>query len=117
MLGSKPNIRLESSPKEHRFRPSIDVLFRSAASVYGRRTIGVLLSGMLRDGTSGLWQIRKHGGLTIAQDPSEAAYPEMPANAIEDNAVDEILPAREIGRRLVGLTTSDQPDQDKQPVG
>jgi chemotaxis response regulator CheB len=109
--------RLESSPKEHHFRPSIDVLFRSAASVYGRRTIGVLLSGMLRDGTSGLWQIRKHGGLTIAQDPSEAAYPDMPANAIEDNAVDEILPAREIGRRLIELTTSDQPDQrEKQPV-
>src|SRR5262249_12883983 len=109
--------RLESSPKEHRFRPSIDVLFRSAASVYGRRTIGALLSAMLRDGTSGLWQSRKRGGVTIRKAPSEGAYPEMPANAIEDNAVDEILLAREIGRCLIELTTSDRPDErEKQSV-
>ena len=106
---------LRAVQKEHQFRPSIDVLFRSAASVYGRRTIGVLLSGLLRDGSAGLWQIRKHGGVTIAQDPSDAAFPDMPANAIEDDAVDEILPACEIGPYLIGLTT--RPDQrEKQPV-
>src|SRR5262249_11903255 len=66
--------RLENSPKENMFRPSIDVLFRSAAYVYGYRAIGVIVSGMLRDGAAGLWQIKKRGGMCIAQDPEEAQY-------------------------------------------
>ena len=62
-------IRLEASPRESRARarPSIDVLFRSAASVYGKRVVGVVLTGLLDDGMAGLWQIQRRGGITIVQ--------------------------------------------------
>src|SRR5215467_4483241 len=75
-------MRVEHSPREVGFRPSINALFRSAAAVYGRRVAGVLLSGLREDGAAGLWQIKKHSGITIVQDPSEAAFPSMPEAAI-----------------------------------
>jgi chemotaxis response regulator CheB len=96
-------MRLEKSPAENLTRPSIDVLFRSAAAAYGRRMIGVLLSGTLRDGTAGLWQIKKRGGVAIVQDPSEAEYSGMPRNAIENVSVDYVLPAGSIGGKLTEL--------------
>jgi two-component system chemotaxis response regulator CheB len=68
-------MRLEASPEVSRARPSVDVLFRSPALSYGRKVIGVVLTGMLNDGTAGLWQIKKHGGISIVQDPSEADLP------------------------------------------
>lgn len=96
--------RLERSPKESRFRPSIDVLFRSAAQVYGRRAVGILLSGVSGlDGIAGLWQIKKRGGLTIVQDPSQALHPELPREAIEEVRVDLVLPVQEIALKLVEL--------------
>jgi two-component system chemotaxis response regulator CheB len=72
MLVERGVIRLERSPIESRARPSVDALFRSAALAYGRRVVGVVLSGLLSDGSVGLWQIRRHGGIAIAQDPGEA---------------------------------------------
>jgi chemotaxis response regulator CheB len=99
--------RLEKGPKENFFRPSIDVLFRSAAAVYGRRTIGVLVSGMLRDGTAGLWQIKKHGGICIVQNPQEAQYPGMPQSALDSDAVHLVLPIEDISLKLIDLTTVD----------
>jgi chemotaxis response regulator CheB len=96
-------MRLERSPAENLTRPSIDVLFRSAAADYGRRVIGVLLSGTLRDGTAGLWQIKKRGGVVIVQEPSDAEYPGMPRNAIENVGVDYVLPTSSIGDKLVEL--------------
>jgi chemotaxis response regulator CheB len=95
--------RLEISPKESFARPSIDVLFRSAAANYGRRVVGVLLSGTLNDGTAGLWQIKKRGGIAIVQQPSEAEFPGMPGNAIANVAVDYVLRANAIGEKLVEL--------------
>jgi chemotaxis response regulator CheB len=97
-------IRVESSPRESAFQPSINALFRSAASAYGQRVIGVVLTGMLYDGAAGLWQIRKHGGVAIVQDPADAQYPEMPENAIRSLVVDHVLPLDKIGEALIELT-------------
>lgn len=80
----EPNrLRLTKGPRENRFRPAIDPLFRSAAQVYGPAAIGVILTGNLGDGVAGLWAIRRLGGVTIVQDPAEAAFPSMPLNAVE----------------------------------
>ena len=97
-------IRMERSPIENRFRPSVDVLFRSAASAYGRQVVGIVLTGLLNDGTAGLWQIKKRGGITIVQDPVDAQCPSMPQSAIDNVAVDYVLPIEKIPQKLVELT-------------
>jgi two-component system chemotaxis response regulator CheB len=101
-------------PKENRFRPSIDALFRSAAYAYGPRVIGVVLTGYLDDGTSGLWSVQQMGGVTIVQDPQEAQFPAMPANALEAVAVDYIVSLASLAPLLTRLTT--EPAPAKQPV-
>lgn len=95
------HLHLSRGPKENLARPAIDVLFRSAAEVYGAQVIGVLLSGMLNDGSSGLWTIGQCGGRTLVQHPEEAEYPEMPLSALRHVAVAQPLRAGEIGPRLV----------------
>ena len=97
-------VRLERSPKETHVRPSIDVLFRSAALSYGRRVIGVVLTGMLYDGVSGLWEIKKRGGVAIAQDPNEAQYSDLPRSAIDNGFVDYVLPLEAIAEKISHLT-------------
>jgi two-component system chemotaxis response regulator CheB len=97
------HIRLVHGPKENRARPAIDPLFRSAAANYGRRAIGVLLSGTLDDGTAGLRAIKQAGGITVVQDPAEALYPSMPESAIYKNSIDHILKAGEIAQLLQQL--------------
>jgi two-component system chemotaxis response regulator CheB len=77
-------------------RPSIDVLFESAADVYHERIIGVILTGANRDGSRGLSRIKSLGGLTIVQDPSDAESRSMPEAAIKATQVDRILPLAEI---------------------
>jgi two-component system, chemotaxis family, protein-glutamate methylesterase/glutaminase len=104
LLLEKGRVRVTRGPKENRFRPAVDPLFRSAALAYGARVIGIVLSGALDDGTAGLWAIKQQGGLAIAQDPADAEVPSMPANAISAVKVDYITPAGEIGdliKRLV----------------
>jgi chemotaxis response regulator CheB len=98
-------LHLDRGPKECAARPSIDVAFRSAASAYGRRVIGVILSGMTADGSAGLWQIKKRGGIAIAQDPDDALWPAMPRSAIASVAIDYCLPLSQIGPKLVALTS------------
>jgi two-component system chemotaxis response regulator CheB len=84
-------------------RPSIDVLFESVADSFGPRAIGVLLTGMSRDGTAGLLRIKERGGLAVVQDPVSAEGPTMPSSAIASVAVDRILPLRDIAPFLVEL--------------
>jgi two-component system chemotaxis response regulator CheB len=97
------SIALSVDGKVNFSRPSIDVLFESAAVVWGEAVIAVLLSGASSDGTSGMLSIRATGGVTIAQDPACAEYPLMPQSAMDARAVGEVLPAGEIGGRLVWL--------------
>src|ERR1043166_4920194 len=102
----EPNrVRVTRGPKENRFRPAIDPLFRSAAQTYGPRVIGVILTGYLDDGTAGLWTVKQLGGTTIVQDPSDALIPFMPQNALAHVKVDYCLPLAEIAPLLVRLTS------------
>ncbi|MEP0871121.1 chemotaxis protein CheB [Trichocoleus desertorum AS-A10] len=84
-------------------RPSIDVLFESAADAYGARGIGVILTGSGRDGAQGLARIKARGGLAIVQDPKTSESRMMPEAAIATTAVDWILPLADIAPRLIHL--------------
>jgi len=99
------HVAVKKGPKENRFRPSIDALFRSAAYTCGPGAIGVVLSGMLDDGTSGLWSVERLGGTTVIQEPNEARFEDMPRSAMNYVRVDHNLPSTQIGAligRLVG---------------
>jgi two-component system chemotaxis response regulator CheB len=104
LLVEKGKVLVKKGPKENRFRPSIDALFRSAAYNYGSRVNGLVLSGLLDDGTSGLWSVKRQGGTTIIQDPSDADFPQMPQNVIEFVDVDHSVPIAEMGVLLNQLT-------------
>ena len=103
LLVSEGRIRLGTGPKENRHRPAVNVLFRSAALAYGPRVIGVVLTGALDDGVSGLWDIKQRGGTTMVQEPSSALYPDMPRNALENVPVDYIAPLEELATLLTDL--------------
>jgi two-component system chemotaxis response regulator CheB len=103
LLVTPDRVVVAHGPKENNFRPSVDVLFRSAAYHYGSRAIGVVLSGMLSDGSSGLYAIRRLGGVAAVQDPEEALYGSMPVSALQRVDIDFALPAAEIGGMLQAL--------------
>jgi two-component system, chemotaxis family, protein-glutamate methylesterase/glutaminase len=100
---------------ENGFRPSIDVLFRSAAVNYAERTIGIILSGMLDDGVTGMLMIRRCGGVCIIQDPSEAEYGDMPLNVMEKMEPDYTAPVATIGN-LVMEELKKQPEPVQPPA-
>jgi two-component system chemotaxis response regulator CheB len=83
---------LSRGPRENWTRPAIDPLFRSAAKSCGPRVIGTVLTGRLNDGTAGLYQIREAGGISIVQDPADAAFPEMPSSALRYAGADHCVP-------------------------
>jgi two-component system, chemotaxis family, protein-glutamate methylesterase/glutaminase len=93
-------IALSEGPSENGHRPAINALFRSVALHFGPRAVGVLLSGVLDDGTLGSAAIRSRGGTTIAQSPADALFPAMPLNAIDAGVVDRQVGALEAGRLL-----------------
>ncbi|HEY1241216.1 MAG TPA: chemotaxis protein CheB [Bryobacteraceae bacterium] len=105
LILAENHVHISRGPKEGLQRPSINVTFRSAARSYGKRVIGVLLSGMLDDGASGLWEIARQGGVTIVQDPDEARFPSMPVNALRDAPVDFRVRAAEIAPLLRSLVS------------
>jgi two-component system chemotaxis response regulator CheB len=113
LLIEQGRMRLSHGPKENRHRPAVDVLFRSAAWIYGPRTVGVVLSGMMEDGTAGLWAIKSCGGMAIVQDPADADYPGMPANAQANVDVDHCLPADQIGELLAKTCRQSAPAAQK----
>jgi len=97
MLVKDNKFILGGGPEENRYRPSIDVLFRSAAVEYSSYAIGIILSGMLDDGTSGMWAIKRSGGTCMVQDPNQAEYPDMPLSVINNMEVDHVCLLEEIG--------------------
>jgi two-component system, chemotaxis family, protein-glutamate methylesterase/glutaminase len=84
-------------------RPSIDVLFESAADAYGAGVIGIILTGANDDGALGLARIKRRGGVALVQDPAGAARRNMPEAAIAATVADAILPLEEIGKFVYGL--------------
>jgi two-component system, chemotaxis family, protein-glutamate methylesterase/glutaminase len=84
-------------------RPSVDVLFESAAEAYGNRVIGVILTGANEDGAAGLARIKELGGVAVVQDPRTAERDEMPTAALEATSADAVLPLEEIGKFIYGL--------------
>ncbi|MDB5191104.1 MAG: hypothetical protein JWQ96_667 [Segetibacter sp.] len=102
-------------PAENRWRPSIDVLFRSAAANYGSRAIGIILTGYLNDGTSGMAAIKKSGGHCIVQDPNEAEYPDMPLSVIENMEVDYCVKLADIGAIIRKISNKEVNDSNTVP--
>jgi len=101
-------IRLDQGPKENHTRPAADPLFRSAASIYGSRVIGIILTGGGSDGTQGLIAIEQAGGLAIVQDPGDARDPSMPMSALLDDNPDLCLPLSEIPGVIIRLSSVSQ---------
>src|SRR5262245_54507151 len=96
-------LHLSVGARENNTRPAIDPLFRSAAVCCGSRTIGVVLTGYLDDGSSGLRAIKRCGGITVVQDPGDAAYPDMPRSALAKVTVDHVVSLADMPGLLVDL--------------
>ena len=109
-------VRLTRGPRENRHRPAIDPLFRSAALAYGSRVIGVILTGALDDGTAGLLAIKRHGGITLVQDPHEALFTGMPRSALAHVQVDYVLPLVDIGQQLTQLANTSVAEKGVPPM-
>jgi two-component system chemotaxis response regulator CheB len=109
LMLKKGSMRVHNGPRENRWRPSIDVLFRSAAANYGSHVIGIILSGLLDDGTSGMSAIKRSGGVCIVQEPDEALYPDMPTNVLNMVDVDYRVPLSDMGY-IVTDQVSKQPE-------
>ncbi|MDQ2686599.1 MAG: chemotaxis protein CheB, partial [Armatimonadota bacterium] len=110
LLVKHGHVRVVRGPNENGHRPSVDPLFRSAARFYGPRVIGVILSGTLDDGTSGLMSVKRRGGLAVVQDPEEALFSGMPRSAVENVSVDWVVPLAEVGATLTHLAREPIPE-------
>jgi two-component system chemotaxis response regulator CheB len=108
------SIRLTDGPHENRWRPSIDVLFRSAAVAYGVKVVGIILSGLLDDGTSGMLAIKKSGGTCIVQEPGEAEYDDMPRSVLNHVEVDYRALVNDMGYIIDEILA--QPEKDMLPI-
>ena len=103
LLVEKGSLALSVDERVQHARPSIDVLFESAADAYGPGVIGVILTGANQDGAAGLARIKASGGVAVVQDPAGAARRSMPDAAIAATVADAILPLEDIGRFIYGL--------------
>jgi two-component system chemotaxis response regulator CheB len=105
-------VELSHGPRENHARPAVDPSLRTAARAHRNRVVGVLLSGMLGDGTLGLMAVKTRGGVTIVQDPNEATYSGMPEHALQFVEVDHVLPVQEIARVVTGIARAFVEDKE-----
>jgi two-component system chemotaxis response regulator CheB len=110
-------VRLGNGPRENMTRPAIDPLFRSAALSYGPRVIGVILSGMLNDGASGLHAVKACGGTAIVQHPLDALSDQMPLAALEAVDPDGVVAAQDLGRFIAEMVGEDAGHDGECPTG
>jgi two-component system chemotaxis response regulator CheB len=104
LLVRNHRLLVANGPRENGFRPAADTLFRSAAVAYGSQVIGVVLTGMLHDGTAGLEYVKRCGGTAVVQDPSDAEFASMPESALRNVDIDYSVPLADMGALLVELT-------------
>ena len=120
LLVGRSHLHLVRGPKEGRQRPAINVTFRSVAMSYRECAIGVVMTGMLDDGTAGLWEIKHRGGLAIIQDPDDAVCPSMPVSALQDVAIDYRTTAAAMGgllNELARVNTASSVEPSTKPWG
>jgi two-component system chemotaxis response regulator CheB len=109
LLVAGGRLELSRGTRENYSRPSIDVLFRSAALSAGERTIGVILSGTLSDGVAGMRAIKEAGGIAVVQDPEDALFRDMPERVAAAAQVDHLVPASELGVLMAELVAGQAP--------
>jgi len=113
LLVEDGSIVLDAGPRENGFRPAVDTLFRTAAKNYGSRVVGVVLTGLLDNGSAGLVSVKANGGIVIVQEPTDAMFPDMPENALKVVEADYVLPLAQIPAILAQLARTQVP----QPAG
>ncbi len=126
LLIESDQVRVVNGPRHNRYRPAIDLLFRTAARHFAERVVGVVLTGFLDDGSSGLLAIHNAGGATIVQSPDDAEVASMPKNALEQVQPDYCAPLTKIAdiiNRLAGVEakpmarrSNGKPKTEKKPV-
>lgn len=112
LLVVKGTLRVTKGARENRSRPGIDPLFRSAAVAWRSKVVGVVLTGFLDDGTAGLEAIKRCGGICVVQDPDDAAYPDMPQNALNRVEIDHTVALDQMGALFATLVLR-SPGKDK----
>jgi two-component system, chemotaxis family, protein-glutamate methylesterase/glutaminase len=115
LLIDKGKVLLGKGAPENRWRPSINNLFRSAAANYNSRVIGIILTGMLDDGTAGMSTIKRSGGIAIVQNPNEADYPDMPISVLENMDVDYVESLSNMGALLSEIIDNTNPEPVEVP--
>ena len=115
LLLQPEKMRVIRGPKENFVRPAIDVLFRSAAVAYGPRVIAVVLSGNLDDGSAGSQAVKRCGGIAVVQDPKDAMFPDMPANAMTQGPADHVVRLAEMSKVLEELVRQPAPAAAQPP--
>ena len=114
--GGRYRCRLSQGVEVNRHRPSVDVLFRSVANEAGAAAMGVILTGMGRDGASGMRELKDTGAFTVAQDEGTCVVFGMPKEAIAQGGVEEVLPLERIGLRMVEWCRGRGPASDSRRI-
>jgi two-component system, chemotaxis family, protein-glutamate methylesterase/glutaminase len=117
LIESDRTFSLSVDEKVNFSRPSIDVMFETAAETYGSKLIGIVLTGASKDGAAGLRRIKEGGGMTIVQDPATAEFPIMPAAAMGETEVDYVMDLTQIGRFLAAMGRPLAAAVESAPVG
>jgi two-component system chemotaxis response regulator CheB len=115
LLVTRESVVVGKGAPENRWRPSINNLFRSAATYFNARVIGIVLTGMLDDGTSGMASIKRSGGITIVQDPNEADYPDMPLSVLDNVKVDHTESLAKMGELIREIIRTTHPKEVEVP--